>query len=562
VTSPVSSAPSVNQAIGRPGRHGGSSAGSRASTLTGAGGLARLALRRDRIMLSAWIYALTIVAASGGYGVKAVYKTPATRATLAASIHSDPALLFLYGQLNGSSLGAIASWRYLAYASIGAALMSTFLVVRHTRADEETGRLELVESTAVGRHAPLVVAMLVASVANLVLFVLTGAVLAVSGLPVAGAIAFGLAEIGCGLVFAVVAAVAAQVSGTARGARGIAIAVLGACFLLRGVGDSGGSHGLAWVSWLSPIGWAELLRPFAAERWWVLALPVAAAVAGIGLAFALAARRDQGAGLMQPRPGPATAARLLSGPAGLSWRLQRGWLAGWAAGFLVGGLAIGVVTKSIGKLVGSSAAVDKAISKIGGQAGLTDAYLAACMGLLGLVAAAFAVSVVLRLRSDEEAQRVEPLLASPVSRLRWGGSHLLIALAGTAVVLVAGGIGVGLAYGIAASDLSTQLPRLIGAGLVQLPAAAAVAGVGAVAVGLLPRWSGPIGWTVLAVCGFIGLFGPALNLSRSVLDISPFTHVPKLPGGVFSATPVIWLSAAALALAAVGLAGLRRRDIG
>ncbi len=70
-----------------------------------------------------------------------------------------------------------------------------------------------------------------------------------------------------------------------------------------------------------------------------------------------------------------------------------------------------MVTKSIGKLVGSSAAIDKAISKIGGQSGLTDAYLAGCMSLIGLVAAAYAVSVVLRMRSDEEAQRDEPLLA-------------------------------------------------------------------------------------------------------------------------------------------------------
>jgi ABC-2 type transport system permease protein len=533
------------------------------TTLTGARALVRLAVRRDRIMLVAWIYLLTVViGASGGYGLKLVYKTPAARTRLAASIHGDPALLFLYGQLHGSSLGAIAAWRYLMYAAIGAALMSTFLVVRHTRGDEETGRLELVGSTAVGRHAALVVAMVVASVANLALFVLTSAVLAVSGLPVTGAIAFGLAEIGGGLVFAAVAAVAAQISGTARGARGITIALLGACFLVRGVGDSGGSHGLAWVTWLSPIGWAELVRPFGGERWWVLALPVAATAVGVGLAFALAARRDQGAGLIQPRPGPAVAGRLLAGPAGLSWRLQRGWVAGWAAGFLVGGLAIGVVTKSIGKLVGSSAAVDKAISKIGGQAGLTDAYLAACMSLIGLVAAAYAVSVVLRLRADEEAERDEPLLASPVSRLRWGGSNLLIALAGTAAVLVAGGVGVGLAFGIATSSLSTQLPSLIGAALVQLPAAAAVAAVAAAAVGLVPRWSAPVGWTVLGACGFVGVFGPALNLSHWVLDISPFTHAPKLPGGVFSATPVLWLSAAALAMAAAGLAGLRQRDIG
>ena len=530
--------------------------------LAGAGELTGLALRRDRIMLPVWIYALTAIAASGGYGLKLVYRTAHSRAGLAASVHSTPALGFLYGQLHGDSLGALISWRYLAYAALGAALMSVFLVVRHTRADEETGRLELVGSTAVGRHTSLFVAVLVATAANLILAGLSAVVLTFSGLPHTGAIAFGLAEAGCGLAFAAVAAVAAQVSGTARGARGIAIAVLAVSFLLRGAGDSGGSHGLTRLTWISPIGWAELIRPFAGERWWVLVLPLLAVLAGTGLAIVLSAQRDQGAGLIQPRPGSASGGRLLSGPAGLAWRLQRGSVAGWAAGFLAGGLAIGVVAKSIGKLIGSTAGIAQALDKIGGQTALVNAYLAACMSLIGLVAAAYAVSAVARLRSDEVADRAEPLLAAPVSRPRWGGSYLLTAAAGTAVVLVAGGLGVGLAYGIASSDVSTQVPRLIGAGLAQLPAALAVAAVGAALIGLLPTWSGPAGWAALAVCGFIGVFGPALNVPQAVLDISPFTHVPKLPGGVFSAVPLAWLCAVVLGLAGACLVGLRRRDVG
>ncbi len=543
---------------GRPGRRRAVG-----SSLAGTGQLARLAMRRDRILLPAWVYALTVVIGiSGGFGLKEVYKTPASRLALAGSIHRDAALSFLYGQLHGSSLGAIASWRYLMYGSLAAGLMSIFLVIRHTRADEETGRLELIGSTAVGRPAPLAVALLLATAANMILFALTAAVLAYSGLPIVGAIAFALAEASGGLVFGALAAIAAQVSGTARGARAMAITALGVAFLLRGAGDSGGSHGLTWLTWLSPLGWPELIRPFAAERWWVFALPAATAVACTAVAFALAAFRDHGAGMVKPRPGPAQGGRLLAGPLGLAWRLQLGSLAGWGAGFLVGGLAIGVVAESIGQLVGSSAAVDKAVRQIGGQSGLTDAYLAACMSLVGLVAAAYATSVVLRLRSEETDGHGEPILASPVSRLRWGASQLLVALAGTAVVLLAAGLGVGLGFGIAAADVNGQLPRLIGAGLAQLPAALAVAGVGVVFLGVLPRWSVPGGWLAVAVCGFIGVFGPALRLSRAVLDVSPFTHVPRLPGGPFSVTPIVWLSAAALVLAAVGLAGLRRRDIG
>jgi ABC-2 type transport system permease protein len=513
-------------------------------------------------MLPAWVYALTAIAASGGYGLKAVYKTQSSRVTLATSVYHNEALSFLYGQLHGDSLGAITAWRYLAYAALGAGLMNMFLVIRHTRADEETGRLELLGSAAVGRQAPLAAALLVAAAADLALFLLSTAVLVAGGLPVAGAAAFALAEVSCGLVVAALSALAAQVSGTARGARGLVITVLGVIFLFRAVGDSGADHGLGWLTWLSPIGWAELVRPFTADRWWVLALPAAAALALTAIAVALAAHRDQGEGLLQSSSGPAEASRILAGPVGLAWRLQRGALAGWAAGFLAGGLAIGVVANGIGQLVGSSAAVDKALARIGGQSGLTSAYLAACTSLIGLVAAAYAVSAMLRLRSDEADGRGEPVLAAPVGRLRWGSSYLLAAAVGTAILLLAGGAGMGLGYGLASSTTGTELPRLIGAALAQWPAAVCVAAAGAVVIGLAPQWSVPAAWTAFGICGLIGVIGPALNLSHSVLDISPFTHVPKLPGGVFSITPLLWLTAVTLVLTAAALAGLRRRDIG
>jgi ABC-2 type transport system permease protein len=534
----------------------------RDNSLAGSRELARFGLHRDRVLLPVWIYALTAIAASGGYGIKFVYKTAAARAQLAASVRADPALSFLYGQLHGTSTGALVSWRYLTYAALGAGLMSIFVVIRHTRADEETGRLELVGSAAVGRNAALSVAVGIAALANVIVAVLAVAVLSVSGMPATGAVAFGLAEAGCGLVFAGLAAIAAQISGTARGARGLAISVLAVSFVLRAVGDSGGRHGLSWLTWLSPAGWAELTRPFAGERWWLLALPALACLAGIMAAFALAARRDQGAGLVQPRPGRPEAGRGLAGPVGLAWRLQRGTLAGWAVGWLLGGLAIGVVAQGIGQLIGSSGAVDKALRQIGGQPGLTNAYLAACMSLAGLVTAAYSVSAVLRLRSEETGQRAEPVLAGTIGRLRWAGSHLLVVLAGTAMVLAAAGLGMGLGYGAAVSDPGGQLARLLGAALAQLPATLAVAAIAVAAFGLLPQWCGPAGWTALAVCGVIGVFGPALNLPQAVLDISPFTHVPKLPGGVVTVWPLLWLTLFVLVVTGAGLAGLRRRDIG
>jgi ABC-2 type transport system permease protein len=529
--------------------------------LANTGALARLAFRRDRIMLPAWIYVITAAIASNSYSLNKLYPTAADRAQLAASGGRNPALVFLYGRLWGDSLGAVSAWRYGVWAAIFAALMSIFLVIRHTRADEEAGRLELVGSAAVGRLAALTAALLVALAANVVLAVLLAVVLVVLGLPLAGSVAFALAITTCGLAFAAIAALAAQLAAGARAARGIAIGALGAAYLLRAVGDASGAGGVSWLTWLSPLGWTEMLRPYTEDRWWVLALPLAVTAAATAGAYVLVVLRDHGAGLLPDRPGSATASAFLRSPFGLAWRLQRGTLYGWAAGFAFTFAASGAAAKGIGSLLGGSSQLRNAFTRLGGQAGITDAYLAAIMSLAGLAAAAYATSAVLRLRAEETGGQAEPLLATAIGRTRWGLSHVAVAVVGTAVLLAVAGVAAGLGYGLRTGSAGPEVARLLGAGMAQLPASLAVAGAAVVLFGLLPRASVAGAWTVVGVLVLIALFGQVLQLSQPILDVSPFTHVPKLPGAAVTGTPLLWLSLVVVALVAVGLAGLRHRDI-
>jgi ABC-2 type transport system permease protein len=530
------------------------------STLTGTGALVKMALRRDRIMLVVWLYALTAFVASTVYGFRGLYRTAASRIDFVNTAAHNPAFLSLYGQIYGNTLGSLTAWRDATLVSIGTGLLSIFIVVRHTRADEETGRLELIGATVVGRHAALACALIVAVTANLVIAVIMVAATIFFGLPAAGSIAFVAGVAGSGLVFAGIAAVTAQLAQTARSARGLAIGVLVLGFLLRAVGDSAGQGGPRWLSWLSPSGWAELDRAFGAIRWWVLVLPVAVALMSAAVGAVLASRRDYDAGLLAQRRGPAAGSASLRSPLALAWRLQRATLLVWATGGLVYGIVIGSSAKGIGGVF-SSAELRKIMARLGGQAGLTNAYLAALLSFTGLVAAAYAVSTVLRLRSEETEGHADPVLATGTGRTAWSTAHLVVASAGTVLIMALVGLGMGIGYAYRVGGGGAEIGKLLVAGLAQAPAALVIGAIAAALFGLAPRASVAASWSVFGVAVAMLLLGATLQLSHWVLDVSPFTHLPKLPGGTAHPAPYIVLCLVAALLAGVGLVGLRRRDI-
>lgn len=536
------------------------------NALAGTGTLARLGVRRDRVMLPACACAFLAVAANTVDSTGGRYQTTASMRQLAAASNSDTGTLAMHGRVFASSLGGLTAWQVGVLGGVFVALMSILIVVRHTQAEAEAGRLELLSAGAVGRSAAVAAALLIAYGISLALGVAVAAALIAMGLPAAGSIAFGLSWTAAGWVFGAVAAVATALTRGARMARGIAIAALCASYLLRAAGDAAPAGGPQWLTWLSPMGWVEQVRAFGAERWWVLGLAAAVAAALAGAACALAAGREPGTGLTRAA-GPAEAGAALRGPLGLAWRLHRGPLLGWTAGFALCGLALGSVATTIGYIFGSgkgvageSKGVINALQRVGGQPGVIDAYLATIMGIAGLAAAAYAITATRRLRSEETRLRAEPLLAGAVGRSRWMASHLVLVVAGAAVTLAAAGLGAGLAYGVQVHDLGTQIPRELGGALAQLPAALVVAGITAALFGLAPRLIAA-SWAAVVAALLLGQVGWAARLNQRLMDVSPFTHVPRLPAGAVSATPLLWLTAVALALTAAGLAGFRRRDL-
>lgn len=519
--------------------------------------LLRLSLRRDRIVATVWVLLLSLPVGTVYVGsIAAVYPTQADRTAFAATIMASPAQRALYGDVYGDSLGATGIWKAGMF-SVLIAVAVILTVVRHTRADEESGRTELIDSTAVGRYASLTAALLLAGGAS----VLTGLLATASLLPLdvsaSGSLAFGLALACSGLVFTAVAAVTAQLSPGARFARGAAFGVLAAAFTLRAVGDASAR---TFVSWLSPLGWSLQVRPYAGDRFWVLLLHLALTVVLVLVAYRLLAGRDVGAGMIAERPGPLRAGPGLRGVTTLAWRLNRGSVVSWTLGLCLYGLLIGSVVNGIGDEIGDSQSARGVVARLGASGQMEQAFLAVAFSMLGMVTAAFAISLTLRLHQEETRQRAEALLAGAVSRTRWLTSHLVFAVIAPAVATMLAGLVAGLTYGAAAGDLTGKLPKVLGTAAVQMPAVWLLVAATVALFGLLPRFT-PAAWGVLVVFVAVYLLGSLSNSPQWVLDLEPFAHVPHVGSEDFGVVPLLWLLVIDLTLITLGVIAFRRRDL-
>jgi len=541
----------------RPTRTAGPTGGPTGGRLTGTGTLIRLNLRRERIPLVAWVLGIALVAVSTFSTIAALYPDAAQRLALAQSISVNPAFLAMTGPITGTSVGAISAWRVSAVGTSLVALMAVFTVIRRTRADEEAGRTELLASSVVGRAAPLAAAVIVAIGASLGIGVLAAAAGLANGQDAVGAVAFGGAMAGCGVVFAGVAAIAAQLAESARTAVGIACAAVGVTYALRAVGDVNAS--LSWLTWISPQGWANHVQPFGENNLWILALFVLACLVTLTVAVRLLERRDLGLGMVPARLGPATNPRLRT-PGSLAARLHRGTLVGWTVGMVALGVVTGAVASTSSDLLGSNPQLEQVMARIGGAGAITDTLLSTMGVLAGLIVGGYAISTALRMRSEEVAYRVGPVLAGAVGRTRWMAGHLVFVVLGPALLLLTAGVVAGIVNSIELGSIGDGFGGALGAMLVQLPAVLVLGGVAVALFGVVPRFTG-IAWAVLVAALLLGQLGQLLQLPQWLMNLSPYTHVAQVPVVAMNWTPMVVLTLVAAGLMAVGVVGVRHRDV-
>ncbi|MEU3253270.1 ABC transporter permease [Streptomyces sp. NPDC006997] len=530
------------------------------NALAGTGILIRFALRRDRVRLPVWILALFLGTAMTAQNFKSLYPEPEDRANIADSMGS-PAGLALSGPrhyLDDYTFGSMLGHQMIGFTAVLVGLMSVLVITRHTRAEEETNRAELVRSTVVGRHAHLAAALSVAVVANLALGLLFAVALpgfGIDSVDAAGSLLFGAGHAAVGIVFAAVAAVTVQFTAHARGASGMALAVIGVAYVLRAAGDSGSSGAL---SWLSPIGWVQRTYPYVDNDWAPLLLCLVLAVGCAAAGFTLSTRRDVGAGLRPEKLGSPVASDALATPLGFALRLHRGMLVGFGAGLFLMGAMYGSILGDADDMLKDVDQIQEALDRIGG-ATIAESFASMVMVVITVVAAVYVVMAALRPRSEETAGRAEPLLATGLSRTRWVGAHLAVAMGGGTLVLLLAGLGFGISGAASLGDAG-MLWELVGASVAYAPALWVTVGVAVVLFGWFPQASA-VAWVVPVYAFVVGYLGQILQFPDWMNNISPFGHVPQLPAAEMSWTPMLLLTLVAAGLVWLGLAGFRRRDL-
>lgn len=515
-------------------------------------------MRRDWVLVSVWMAVLAALAASSAAATARLYPDSVSLAGAAAAVNRVPALVALYGRVyDPASLGALAMLKMGVIGSVFVAVLTVLLVVRYTRADEEMGRLELLRATVLGRQAPLSAALLVGTGVSVGVGLLAAGGLVAAGLPAGGSVAFGLSWSGVGLAFSAVGALGGQLVASGRAAVAVGSVTLAAAYLARAAGDTVGP---GWLTWVSPLGWVQQVRPYAGDRWWALLPPLGVAALLAATAYAIAGRRDLGGSLLADRRGSPVAAPWLRSPLALAWRLQWAGLACWVGGFAAVGAVVGLIATGAAGLLDTPQAREL-IARLGGSGPAVEAVLAAELSIAGVVAAGYLVQAMLRVRAEEVAGRADAVLATAVGRLRWAAGQLTVVALGGPVLLVAAGAAAGATYA-AQTGKPTDAGWVLLGGLAQLPAAWLFAGLTLAAIGLVPRWAAGLSWGALVAALLLAEVGPVLRLPTWLLDASPYRYLPKLPGGTLTWPPLLAVTAVGTTFAVAGLVGLTRRDLG
>jgi len=488
----------------------------------------------------------------------ASYPDTASRVRL-ASMMDTPAVRMLQGIPTAiGTTGGYVAWDAGWVLCIVLGVWALITTSRLLRGEEETDRIGLVLAAPFRAHRVLLVQVLVL-VGGCALF---GAALTLAmvllGTPLAGAVLFGAATAGFGATFVAITAVAAQLVGVRRRVVAVVGTLLGAAYVLRMIANS--TDGRGWLRWATPFGWVDEVHAYGDNRWWALAPTLVTSVLLVIVALRLRVRRDASGALLPDRSANTSRLRFLGGPTAFAWRSTRGVLWGWAIGLGAYGFVVGTLTTSMTTMANEDESYRRALEAVGMGSALTPRGFIAVMG--NVFAVAFALFACWRIgapRAEEAAEHADMILTRPVTRRRWLGGHVVLAL--SSLVFLAVVCAVALWAGAAVTGSDVALSDALAATLNTLPVAALCGAVAVLLLGAVPRLTVPVSIALTVIWYLLALLGPGLDWPDPVLNLSPFHHLAVVPIEAFATTATLGLTGLALLAVGTGLAIFERRDV-
>jgi ABC-2 type transport system permease protein len=525
--------------------------------------VARTVSRRHRRAALIWggTFALLVVSSVTGYS--SAYPKLSDRLQLQASLGNNAGVRALFGEASHlDTVGGFTAWRCTILVMLVGGVWGLLLATKALRGEEDEGRTEALLSAPLTRLGCTSATLVGLAVTMLTVFVVLAIATVAVGrgggyFSVSAGLWFALTLTIGPAVFVAVGALTSQIAPTRRAASTIAGIAFGAAFVVRVIADAG-SKG-RWLSWLTPFGWIERMRPLTGTNVAPLLPTVLSIVVLVGVTLWLSERRDVGAAILPDRPTADAHTGLLNSPAGLTVRLWRGTTIGWAVGLAAMGLIFGVISKSVSDAVSQNEGVADVFKRLGAGQFSARAYLGVTFvflsALLGVIAGNFVASS----RAEEADERLEHVIVCPVSRVRWLVERVTIAA--VAILLLGLVSGVGGWVGIVAEDAGVSFGRMLLAGLNLVPPALFVLGVGTLAFGLVPRWAGPAAYAIVAWSFFVEFVGAIVKANHWVLDTSLLHHLAPVPASDPRWWTSAWLTGLGVLAAVVGTIAFHRRDV-
>ena len=506
-----------------------------------------------------------ILAVSGGAYValevvsyERSYPDAASRARL-ATFQDNPAVRMLQGLARDvDTTGGFVAWDGGWFLETVVAIWALLAVARLTRGDEETDRSALVLMAPLRARRVLALQVSVVVAATVLFSATCSAVLIGYGVPVGGALLFGLGLAGFSATIAGVAAVTAQLFDVRRRAVGVAAGLLALAYLLRMVGNS--TQRFAWLRWLSPYGWMDNLTPYGEPRWAALGCLLVAPVVLLGGSALLRDHRDTGGATLPSADSRPAHNRLLGSPVTFAWRLTRGVLLAWAVGLVAYAAMIGSLLPTMTDYLLDDPTLRKSLETYGIDVGdITKGMVSFMATMFGLAFALYACWRIGAARAEEDSGRADLMLVRPLTRRRWLGGHLVLTTASVLLLAVLTGLAMWAGGAAAGSELTARQSLL--ATLNTVPVALLFTALAVLLLGTRPRLTVVLGASAAGVGYLLPVLGSALGLPVWVRDLSPFQHLAMVPVHPWALTSGLVLLGLSAALTVLGVLAFDRRDL-